>query len=85
VAYLHYGTDWTGTPRRLEAYRLATATGEAALRGVTWADWDQRGRLVLVRRGVLYACEPGARPRAVANLNPREPERVEAPDWARRW
>jgi hypothetical protein len=85
LAYLHYGVDWTGTPRRLEAYRLATAAGEAELRGVTWADWDQRGRLVMLRRGVLYACEPGARPGAVANLNPREPERVEAPGWARRW
>jgi hypothetical protein len=85
LAYLHYGIDWTGTPRRLEAYRLAAVEDEIALRGATWADWDQRGRLVFARRGVLYACEPGMPPRVIANLNPRVPERVLAPDWARRW
>jgi len=86
LAYLCYGHDWRGSLRWLEAYRLMGAgEAERELPGVTWADWDQRGRMVFVRRGVLYGCERGEGPRVIANLNPSEPERLEAPDWARRW
>jgi hypothetical protein len=56
------------------------------LHRVTWADWDQHGRLVIVRDGrLLHASDTFDRWIAVADFNPQRPESMPAPAWARRW
>jgi hypothetical protein len=58
----------------LELYALADAT---------WADWDQRGRLVLAQQGRLLSWEPPNTFTTIADLTSQVPESIEAPDWAR--
>jgi hypothetical protein len=59
------------------------------LEEVTWADWDQRGRLVFSRHGKLFAGEFNAEgcvtPRELADLNGDTFEPRLAPAWAREW
>jgi hypothetical protein len=58
------------------------------LNGVTWADWDQRGRLAAVREGHVVIIDP-SRPNDDAlmleDFNPQTPEAMVSPGWARRW
>lgn len=55
---------------------------------VTWADWDQRGRLVFTRDGKLFAAEIGDThiyEHELADFNTHKPDQVVSPKWARRW
>ena len=61
---------------------------EQPLDGVTWADWDQSGRLVMVADGKLFAGEIGPHGvdrRELADFNRNKFEAIEAPDWAKQW
>ena len=59
------------------------------INNATWADWDQRNRLVYAIGGKLYACEVTRReikpPRTIAEFNNMEPESIAPPDWASHW
>jgi hypothetical protein len=59
------------------------------LEDATWADWDQRGRLVLTRAGRLFAAEitPTAIGplRELADFTELEPNPQPSPEWARSW
>ena len=55
---------------------------------VTWADWDQQGRLVYARDGKLFSAEIGQHrldEREIADFNAHKPQQVVTPKWARRW
>jgi hypothetical protein len=56
---------------------------------VSWADWDQRGRLVYAKDGKIFAGRLGDDrqlvERELKDLNLSKPEPVPAPDWAARW
>ena len=64
-------------PRRIEIGRA------------TWADWDQRGRLVLARAGQLLAWRPDEAaefsPKRIRDFNDDTPQRIQSPAKARRW
>jgi hypothetical protein len=53
-----------------------------------WLDWDQRGRLVVLRDGKVLVGEPANNTfalRELVDLNPQEPEAMLAPNWATHW
>jgi hypothetical protein len=55
---------------------------------VTWADWDQRGRLVFTRHGKLFAVPPSGTidtATEIGDFTDRQFEEVVAPEWARNW
>jgi hypothetical protein len=56
-----------------------------ALGRATWADFDQRGRLVIAQDGCLRAWNRGAPMREIANFNPQVPETEPSPPSARTW
>jgi len=51
----------------------------------TWADWDQRGRLVVAKEGRLHHWELPRTLHEIANFNPHEPVPEPAPDRASVW
>ena len=55
----------------------------------TWADWDQRGRLVFVKEGILFAADVDESgvfiPVQIEDFNDDEPEAIESPEWAKKW
>jgi hypothetical protein len=58
--------------------------------GVTWADWDQRGRLVLLKAGKLFVGTPDTAGTSftvteLAEFNSHVPRSVVAPYWATHW
>ncbi len=58
------------------------------INGATWAEWDQRGRLVFARDGQLYVTGAdmlGSKPVMLADFNGQRPYQLVAPEWARRW
>jgi hypothetical protein len=68
------------------AYTLRNASGDpVSLRGVTWADWDRRGRLIMVQAGRLLHWQGPTAPLVLADFNVQLPESLAAPDWARHW
>jgi hypothetical protein len=61
---------------------------EVHLPGITWADFDQRNRLVLARNGKIFAARIDAGGLALtelADFNANTPEAIEAPAWAKKW
>jgi hypothetical protein len=53
---------------------------------VTWADWDQRGRLILAREGRLVSIDLlSGQPTELMDFNPQSPDPQPAPDWVRIW
>jgi hypothetical protein len=50
----------------------------------TWADWDQRGRLVIARDGRLVEIL-GASETEIADLNPQAPDPKPSPTYASEW
>jgi hypothetical protein len=54
-----------------------------------WADWDQKGRLIVTHKGKLlvgkYNRHTPLRFEELADFNNDRPEGIEAPEWARRW
>jgi hypothetical protein len=66
-------------------YSVTTADGgEYPIGEATWADWDQRGRLVVARNGQLSVWNPAGPIALIADFNDQEPDPQPAPDWARR-
>jgi hypothetical protein len=64
-----------------EAERREVPVGRA-----TWADWDQRGRLVLARDGRLLQVDvQTGRLEVIADFNGRTPEPEPAPGEALTW
>lgn len=58
------------------------------IEGATWADWDQRGRLVFARAGKLFAAQvAGDRiyETELADFNSQAPAPLPAPVWAAVW
>lgn len=51
----------------------------------TWADWDQRDRLIVAREGKLFNWNLNGEPTVIADFNPQTPEPEGAPDEAMRW
>jgi hypothetical protein len=61
---------------------------ERSFEGVTWADFDHRGRLVFAKEGKLFAVPEVGRtdePALLLDLNDRKPARLVAPPSARKW
>ncbi|HEX5108590.1 MAG TPA: hypothetical protein VFV95_09100 [Vicinamibacterales bacterium] len=58
---------------------------EHTLGQATWADWDQRGRLVLAQRGRLLTWDATRGLETIADLNDQAPDPQPAPEWATRW
>jgi hypothetical protein len=54
-----------------------------------WADWDQRGRLIVALKGKLltgkYNRHKPLHFEELADFNDDRPQNIEAPEWARRW
>jgi hypothetical protein len=58
------------------------------LPGVTWADWDQQGRLILARDGALHSArfqDGTLEAQPIRNLNEDQPAPVPSPAWATQW
>jgi hypothetical protein len=51
----------------------------------TWADWDQRGRLVIAQQGRLFHCQADGSLRQLADFNQQCPERVSTPAQGYAW
>jgi len=70
----------------LAEYALRSAESDVlALQGVTWADWDQRGRLIMVQDGRLLHRQSQNTWLTLADFNAQQPETNAAPALARRW
>ena len=78
--------EWLDTPQR---ERAASWADFGELDGVVWADWDQRGRLlVATAEGRLEVRALGGRAITVEvahDLAPLTPDPAPAPEWARQW
>ncbi len=59
------------------------------LEGVSWADWDKRGRLLYAKQGELFAVDTNfpheIRSESLANFNDLRPKRTKSPQCARTW
>ena len=73
---------------RYTVYKRDERTNLAAFEA-HWADFDQRGRLVAAAGGSILEGEVhrhhGLRWRQLAAFQDEKPQRMEAPEWARRW
>lgn len=67
-------------------YAVRTEPGgpEIELGRATWADWDQRGRLIVARDGLLLHWQPSGLTE-IADLNDQTPDPQPAPAWATDW
>ena len=75
-----------GGPHVVEYAIRSGPTGEVVSIGqATWADWDQRGRLIVARDGRLWHREGTGALREIADFNPQRPEPAPAPAWALEW
>ena len=74
---------------RHPSYRLEGGRYPGELEGVVWADWDQRGQLlVATAEGRLEVRKLGGRGITVEvshDLAPLAPDPAPAPEWARQW
>ena len=59
------------------------------LEGVSWADWDKKGRLLYAKQGKLFAVDTGysheIRAKELADFNSLRPKQTKSPQWARTW
>lgn len=72
----------------LESFRLVFNTGEQLLLEASWADWDQAGRLIFARGGILFTGEIERGQlveRELLDLNANVPCQVKAPAFAQKW
>jgi hypothetical protein len=75
-----------GGRHALEYARYAEDGGDLTILGnATWADWDQRGRLILARDGRLLHHQPGGTLHELADFNGQPPDPRPAPAWASIW
>jgi hypothetical protein len=61
---------------------------QITLRGIGWADFDQRGRLILATEGKIFSAvvqDGELSLTELADFNAHKPESVETPDWAKKW
>jgi hypothetical protein len=65
--------------------RKEASGAEKSLGEATWADWDQRGRLILARDGRLIHWEPPDAQIEIADFNDQTPDPQPAPAWATEW
>jgi hypothetical protein len=73
-------------PLTVEYAVLPKSNGEMIpLGAASWADWDQRGRLVVARDGRLCELDQSAGLREIADFNPQEPDPQASPPHARVW
>jgi hypothetical protein len=74
-----------------ETFRVHGPSGpiDLELRGADWVDWDRRGRLVVLRAGVVAVADVSADAiaplRELIDLAADEPEQREAPTAAQSW
>jgi hypothetical protein len=60
----------------------------ADVEGSDWVDWDQNGRLIVLKQGkVLIGIESGGEfaLKELVDLNPQKPVAIIAPEWATEW
>jgi hypothetical protein len=70
---------------RVTAYAVDVGSSRTELGDATWADWDQRGRLVLARDGRLIEVALDGSERVIEDFNGQTPDPQPSPAWARRW
>jgi len=72
--------------RHVEEYAFTDRDGGMVPLGrATWADWDQRGRLLLAQDGrIVEWVEPGET-RVIEDFNDQRPDPQPPPAWAREW
>jgi hypothetical protein len=86
-----YGSDHNqvGDDLILEFVLKDERTGEMQLlNNARWADWDQRGRLVYIAKGLLLSQSIDPRiksPNVIADLNAQSPKLISTPAWAYQW
>ena len=90
-----YQIRMTRYPYRLmerESFEVTGADGVpvADAEQALWVDWDQRGRLVVLKDGKLFIGEADPAGtwfnlREVTDYNPLRPEPKDAPEWATKW
>lgn len=90
MRYIGYDPKRYGSPSMYEFFLRDTMHGsETMLEGATWADLDQRHRLVFTKNdGCLYADElqhSELRPHLIADFNGQQPGDVSTPEWAKVW
>jgi hypothetical protein len=73
-----------GGPYRVE-YSVSDGAREHVIGPATWADWDQKGRLVVASNGALWHWREGRELARIADFNDQTPEPEAAPGWAREW
>lgn len=72
--------------RHVDEFAVLSPSGEVqALGPARWADWDQRGRLLLARDGKLLEWRDGGGLREIADLNAQTPHPAPSPPEARVW
>lgn len=72
----------------IDTYWLESAADLVPLPGITWADWEDGNRLVIVRGGKLFQASWNGAALCEAELfdaNPLRPAELRPPDWAKRW
>ena len=79
-----------GRHRKSYGIRNLETMQDEPLKGIKWADWDQRGRLVYPKEGKLFASEVSEKAeilpaKELADFNDQKPEPIEPPDWAKVW
>ena len=65
--------------------RAGNGGAEVSLGHATWADWDQRGRLILARDGLLLHWESPGLIHLIADFSDQTPDPQPAPAWATTW
>jgi hypothetical protein len=68
--------------RHVVEYGVACDGEVDALGRATWADIDQRGRIVLAQEGRLLHWQGLGDLRVIEDFNPQRPDPAQAPDWA---
>jgi hypothetical protein len=84
LAMTHAGFDY-GTYGVEYAVRTEPQAEAIPLGRATWADWDQRGRLVIARGGRLFSWQAAGTLQELADFNQQVPAPAPAPAWARAW
>jgi hypothetical protein len=78
------GREYGG--RYLLDYIVREPDGEVHSVGrATWADWDQRGRLIVARDGRLLHWQSPDTAVDIEDFNPQTPTSMAPPPWAREW
>jgi hypothetical protein len=87
LTMLHTFDDFRtfGGPYVSEYAVLPDAAPEQPLGRASWADWDQRGRLVVARQGRLLSWGEREGFTEIEDFNDQVPDPQPAPDWATRW